>query len=72
MYGRCIICFCLIKDGLVTITAVVHVYDIYPVGQKERCYRLSVDLNRMIPVNNLGEFKYYGDAAIREIAKGVP
>ena len=71
MYGRCT-CFCLIKDGLVTITAVVHVYDIYPVGQKEMCYRLCVDLNRMIPAKNLGECKYYGDAATREIAKEVP
>ena len=59
MYGRCT-CFCLIKDGLVTITAVVHVYDIF------------VDLNRMIPDKNLGECKYYGDAATREIAKEVP
>ena len=43
-----------------TITAVVHVDDTFAVGQKERCYRLCVDLNRTIPVKNLGELKWYG------------
>ena len=43
-----------------TITAVVHVDDIFAVGQKERCDRLCVDLNRTIPVKNLGELKWYG------------
>ena len=52
--------FRLIEDGRVTITAVVHVDDIFAVGQKERCDRLCVDLNRTIPVKNLGELKWYG------------
>ena len=43
-----------------TITAVVHVDDTFAVGQKERCGRLCVDLNRTIPVKNLGELKWYG------------
>ena len=42
------------------ITAVVHVDDIFAVGQKERCDRLCVDLNRTIPVKNLGDLKWYG------------
>ena len=42
------------------ITAVVHVDDIFDVGQKERCDRLCVDLNRTIPVKNLGDLKWYG------------
>ena len=50
----------LIEDGRVTITAVVHVDDIFAVGQKEMCDRLCVDLNRTIPVKNLGELKWYG------------
>ena len=41
------------------ITAVVHVDDIFAVEQKERCDRLCVDLNRSIPVKNLGDLKWY-------------
>ena len=39
------------------ITPVVRVDDIFAVGQKKRCDRLCVDLNRTIPVNNLGDLK---------------
>ena len=49
-----------IEDGRVAIKAVVHVDDIFAVEQKERCDRLCVDLNRMIPVKNLGELEYGG------------
>ena len=49
--------FRLIEKGRV---AVVYVDDDFAVGQKERCDRLCVDLNRTIPVKNLGEFKWYG------------
>ena len=42
------------------ITAVVHIDGIFAVGQKERCDRLCVDLNRTIPVKNLGDLKWYG------------
>ena len=52
--------FRLIEDGRVAITAVVHVDDIFAVGQKERCDRLCVDLNQTIPVKNLGDLKWYG------------
>ena len=52
--------FRLIEDARVAITAVVHVDDIFAVGQKERCDRLCVDLNRTIPVKNLGDLKWYG------------
>ena len=42
------------------ITAVVHVNDVFAVGQKERCDRLCVDLNRTTPpVKNLGDLKLY-------------
>ena len=50
----------LVEDGRVAITAVVHVNDIFAVGQKERCDRLCVDLNRTIPVKELGDLKWYG------------
>ena len=52
--------FGLIEDGRVAITAVVHVDDIFAVGQKERCDRLCVDLNGTIPVKNLSDLKWYG------------
>ena len=37
---------------------VVHVDDIFAVG-KERCDQFGEDLNRMVPVKNLGELKWY-------------
>ena len=49
--------FRLIEDGGVTITAVVHVDDIFAVGREERCDRLCADLNRAIPVKYLGQLK---------------
>ena len=52
--------FRLIEDGRVAITAVVHVDDIFAVGQKERCDRLCADLNRTILVKNLDDLKWYG------------
>ena len=52
--------FRLIENGRVSITAVVHVYDIFVVGPKNKCDALYDDLNRQIPVENLGELKWYG------------
>ena len=52
--------FRLIEDGRVAITAVVHVDDLFAVGQKERCDRLCVGLNQTIPVKNLDDLKWYG------------
>ena len=56
LLDRCV----TIEDGRVTITAVVHVEDIFALGQKEKCDKLCVDLNRTIPIKNLGELKWYG------------
>ena len=52
--------FRLIESRRVAITAIVHVDDIFAVGQKGRCERLCVDLNQTIPVKNLGDLKWYG------------
>ena len=57
MHDRYVCVFRLIEDGRVVITAIVHVDDIFAVGQKERCDRLCVNLNRTIPVKNLGDLK---------------
>ena len=35
----------------------VRVDDIFAVGKKERCDQFGEDLNRMVPVKNLGELK---------------
>ena len=66
--------FRLIEDRRVTLTAVVHVEDIFAVRQKERCDRLCVDLNRTIPVKNLGDLKWYGGCRYLRDRKtnGVP
>ena len=41
------------------VTAVVHVDDIFAVGQEERSDTLCGDLNRTIPVKNLGKSNGY-------------
>ena len=52
-------CFRLIQGGIVVLILVVHVDDIFAGGKKERCDQFGEDLNRMVPVKNLGELKWY-------------
>ena len=47
-----------IEAGSVAVIAVVHV-DIFAVGRKERCDRFCEDLNHLVPINNLGELRWY-------------
>ena len=53
--------FRLIRGGIVVLilVRVVHVDDIFAVGKKERCGQFGEDLNRMVPVKNVGELKWY-------------
>ena len=48
----------LIRGGIVALIVVVNVDDIFAVG-KERCDQSGEYLNRMVPVKNLGELKWY-------------
>ena len=50
--------FCLIRGGIVVLILVVHEDGIFAVG-KETCDQFGEDLNRMVPVKNLGELKWY-------------
>ena len=52
-------------------TAVVHVDDIFAVGQEDRCERLCVVLNRTIPVKNLGDLKWYERCRYSRDCKGA-
>ena len=49
----------LVESGTVSIVTVVHVDDIFAVGRKTRCDQLFEDLNRLVPINNLGELRWY-------------
>ena len=49
----------LVESGSVSILAVVHVEDIFAVGRKSRCDHFCDDLNRSVPINKLGELKWY-------------
>ncbi|CAB1120726.1 unnamed protein product [Ectocarpus sp. CCAP 1310/34] len=51
--------FRLIEDGCIGLTLVVHVDDIFAVGEKERCDKFGADLNKPMPVKNLGELRWY-------------
>ena len=52
--------FRLVEEGRVAIIAVVHVDDIFAVGLKSRCDVFRDELNRTVPVKNLGELRWYG------------
>ena len=52
--------FRLVEEGRVAIIAVVHVDDIFVVGLKSRCDVFRDELNRMVPVKNLDELRWYG------------
>ena len=52
--------FRLVEEERVAIIAVVHVGDIFAVGLKSRCDVFRDELNRMVPVKNLGEQRCYG------------
>ena len=49
----------LIESGTASIVAIVHVDDIFTVGSKSRCDQFCEDLNRLVPINNLGELRWY-------------
>ena len=51
--------FRFIRGGIVVLILVVHVDDIFAVGKNERCDSFGEDLNRMVPVKNLAELKWY-------------
>ena len=51
------------------ITAVVHVDDIFKVGKKERCNKLCVDLDRTIPVKNIGGLDWYRGCRYSRVLK---
>ena len=49
----------LIESVSVSIVTVVHVDDIFAVGLKARCDQFCEDLNRLVPINNLGRLRWY-------------
>ena len=53
--------FRLVEEGRAAIIAVLHVDDIFAVGLKSRCDVFRDELNRMVPIMNLGELIRYGD-----------
>ena len=59
MFEQCAAYACvlrLIENGTVSVSAAVHVDDILPLGSKNWCHRFWENLNKLVPVNNLGEF----------------
>ncbi|CAB1110490.1 unnamed protein product [Ectocarpus sp. CCAP 1310/34] len=51
--------FRLIEDVCVVLILVVQVDDIFAVGERERCDKYGADLNKSVPVKNLGELRWY-------------
>ena len=63
--------FRLIEDGRVAITAVVHVDDIFAVGQKERCNSNELTWTERFLSRTLVNSSSMEDASTRGIAKEV-
>jgi len=51
--------FRLIEEGKVVLLLVVHVDDIFAVGEQARCDQFKEDLNKLVPVKNLGDLTWY-------------
>ena len=49
----------LVESGTLSIVTVVHVDDTFAVGRKVRYDQFCEDLNRLVPINNLGELRWY-------------
>ena len=49
----------LIEHNVVVMVVVVHVDDIFSIGLKSRCDKFGVDLDRYVPITNLGELRWY-------------
>ena len=49
----------LIEHSVVVMVVVAHVDDIFSIGLKSRCDKFGVDLNRYVPITNLGELRWY-------------
>ena len=50
----------LVEHSVVVMVVVVHVDDIFSIGlKKSRCDKFGVDLNRYVPITNLGELRWY-------------
>ena len=63
--------FRLMKEGSTVMTRVVHVDDIFVVGE-ERCDQFGRDLNQMVPVKNLADLRWYSGCVYeRDWEKGV-
>ena len=62
-FERCLADACLfrlVENGKVSIMAVVHVDNIFAAGCKSRCEKLCEKLNKLVPINNLGDLTWYG------------
>ena len=49
----------LVESGTASTVIVVHVDDIFTVWRKARCDKFREDFNRLVPINNLGELRWY-------------
>ena len=49
----------LIEHNVVVMVVAVHVDDIFSIGLKSRCDKFGVELNRYVPITNLGELCWY-------------
>ena len=62
----------LMENGIVSLLVVVHVDDLLVAGEKSRVDQLQSDLNKMVPINHLGELSWYlGCSFVRNRSRGL-
>ena len=49
----------LVESGTAPIVTLVHVADMFAVGRKARCDQLCKDFNCLVPINSLGEIRWF-------------
>lgn len=58
--------FRLIEAGSVYLVALIYVDDITAVGHEDKRDCFFVNLNRLVPINNLGELRRYAACHLRD------
>lgn len=51
--------FLLVENGRVVMILVVHVDDIFAVGDRKRCDEFGQELNKPVPVKNMGYLRWH-------------
>ena len=59
-------------EASVVMTIVVHVDDIFAVGERAGCYQFGKNLEQIVLVKNLGELRWYsGEGGVEDFPPDI-